>query len=153
MNTNTKQYIIIGTVVVLLIAIAIYVMTGTGKNSQEAEDKDTVFKKPTNVIPTVDSTVMVEIEGDKDAVITIKGVPEGTEDIEFELSYPTKNGSVEGVFGSIEVDGEDMVEKEVTFGTESSGVKRYHEIDGDVSGIFKFSGEYGQKMLEKEFSL
>jgi len=154
MNSNTKQYMIVGGVVVALIAIAAFVLMGSGSNNENENDKKTVFDKPTSVIPTVDSSVQAEVEGDKDAVLTIKGVPEGTEEIEYELSYNTKNGSIEGVLGSITVEkGEDTVEEEFVFGTSSSGVTRYHEIDGKVKGIFKFSGEYGQKLLEKEFTL
>lgn len=153
MNTNSKQYIIVGVVVVLLVAAAIFVMTGSGRSNEETKGKETVFEKPTNVIPTVDASVKATIKGNKDAVLTIEGVPEGTEEIEYELSYPTKNGSVEGVLGTITVDGESTVEEEFVFGTSSSGVTRYHQLDGKVTGTFKFSGEYGQKLLEKEFSV
>ncbi len=153
MNTNLKQYSIVGIVVVLLIAGALYVITGSGGNSQKAEEKETVFEKPTNVIPTVDSSVTAEIKGDTEAVLTLKGIPKGTEEIEYEFSYNTSSGSVEGVIGNIQVEGEDSVEEDITFGTCSSGVCRYHEIEGNIKGIFKFSGEYGQRLLEKEFSL
>ena len=154
MNNNSKQYIIVGGVILVLIAAAVFVMTGIGKNNDGANEKETVFEKPTNVIPTVDSSVSVEVEGNKDATLTVKGVPDGTEEIEYELTYSTKSGSVEGVIGSITVDsGEDTVTEDFVFGTSSSGVTRYHEIVGKVKGTFKFSGQYGQKLLEKEFSV
>lgn len=154
MNSNTKQYVIIGAVLLVLVGVAIFVMTGMGRGKEQANEKETVFEKPTNVIPTVDSSVMVDIKGNKDAVITVKGIPAGTEEIEYDLTYDTSTGSVEGVFGSIEISGDEgTVEKDIMFGTESSGVKRYHQITGKVKGTFKFSGEYGQKLLEKEFSV
>lgn len=153
MNNINKQYVIVGAVVLVLVVAAVFIMTGTGKSNEKTDNKETVFEKPADAIPTVDSTVVAEIEGSKDAVISIKGIPEGTEEIEYELSYNTASGSVEGVFGSIVVEGADTVEEEIIFGTESSGVKRYHEIEGKVKGTFKFSGKYGQKLLEKEFSL
>ncbi|CAN5172410.1 hypothetical protein BH09PAT2_BH09PAT2_00620 [soil metagenome] len=154
MNNNTKQYAIVGVVVVVLIAVAAYILSGQGSKKEQANDKKTVFDKPSSAIPTVDSSVDVQIKGNKEAVMTVKGVPDGTEKIEYELSYNTKNGSMEGVLGGIDIkNGEQIAETDFIFGTSSSGVNRYHEIVGKVKGTFKFSGEYGQRLLEKEFSL
>ena len=105
------------------------------------------------MIPTVDSSVKVSIEGSTEATISLSGIPADTKEIEYELSYETKSGSIEGVFGKIEVDGSSQAEEEVTFGTCSSGVCRYHEIDGPINGVFKFSGSYGERLLETSFDL
>ncbi len=148
-----KQYLLFGGVIVVLIVIIGFMMMGSGGLSTE-DDKDTVFEEPTEVIPTVDSSVKATITGNKDAVIKISGIPNGTKEIEYELSYNTNSGSIEGVFGSIEVKGgARTVEEEIIFGTSSSGVNRYHIIDGPVKGTFKFTGSYGQQILEKEFEV
>ncbi len=155
-NANQKkQYLIVGGVIIVLVAVIGFMMFG-GKGKEQAENKESVFEEPSDVIPTVDSSVQVSIDGATEAVITVKGIPEGTTEIEYQLTYNKKNliegeGLQDGVFGRIEVDNEDSVEEEVTFGTCSSGVCRYHDIDGPVKGTFKFSGSYGQKLLEKEF--
>lgn len=122
------------------------------KTSQSADEKESVFEQPDEVIPTVDSSVKVSIKGTTDAVITVEGIPDGTETIEYELSYNTKSGSIEGAIGMIQVKGS-KAEEDVTFGTCSSGVCRYHEIEGPVSGNFVFEGSYGKQMLEQEFNL
>lgn len=153
MNNIPKQYLIVGGILVVFVVIAIGVIATSRNKSEQIEKKETVFEQPSEVIPTVDPSVVVEIEGTKEATISIEGIPEGTEEIEYELSYNTKAGSIEGVFGTIMVDGESTASEEVTFGTCSSGVCRYHEIEGKVKGTFKFSGEYGKRLLEKEFAL
>lgn len=132
--TNKNQYIIVGGVILVLIAVIGFMMYKGGTSEQSA-DKDTVFQEPAEVIPTVDSSVKASITGNTDAVIEITGIPEGTDEIEYELSYNTDSGSIEGVFGSIDVkSGSDSVEEEIKFGTCSSGVCRYHDINGKVKG-------------------
>ncbi|OGK35858.1 hypothetical protein A3A93_01235 [Candidatus Roizmanbacteria bacterium RIFCSPLOWO2_01_FULL_38_12] len=152
MKSIPRQYLIVaGVIVVLLVIIGFF--TFGRKASETAEDKETVFGEPVEVIPTVDSSVKAQVKGDKDAVITISAVPSGTKKIEYELSYNTTSGSIEGVFGSIDVNGKSTVTEDITFGTCSSGVCRYHSIEGPVKGTFKFSGSYGKRLLEKEFKV
>jgi hypothetical protein len=127
-------------------------MIGSG-SSKNADSKDSVFEDPSEVIPTVSSSVKATITGNTEAVIKITGIPKGTKEIEYELSYNTESGSIEGVFGTIDVKSGDSVEEEIIFGTSSSGVNRYHKIDGPVKGTFKFTGSYGQQILEKEFKV
>ncbi|PIZ65301.1 hypothetical protein COY14_02670 [Candidatus Roizmanbacteria bacterium CG_4_10_14_0_2_um_filter_36_9] len=154
MNPQKIFYIVIGGIILVLLVAAIYFFTLPDKASSETRDnKDSVFEEPREVIPTVDSSVKVTIKGKTEAVIELSGIPDGTKEIEYELSYNTSTGSIEGVFGLIEVDGSTKASEDVTFGTCSSGVCRYHAIEGEVSGTFKFSGSYGEKLLESTFNL
>lgn len=153
MNTIPKQYLIVGGIILVLIVVAVGIITTSSKKKETAKAKETVFEQPAEVIPTVDSSVVVEIDGKTDATISISGLPAGTEEIEYELSYNTKSGSIEGVFGTIKADGASTASEDITFGTCSSGVCRYHDIVGKVKGTFKFTGKYGKRLLEKEFSL
>lgn len=147
-------YYILGAVVIVLLGVSIFFMTKGSKSAANEDEtsKDSVFDEGSEEIEKVDSSVEVNIKGNTDAIITVSGIPDGTDSIEYELSYNTKDGSIEGVFGTIEVKGS-KAEEEVTFGTCSSGVCRYHDIDGPVSGTFIFEGDYGKKMLESEFDL
>jgi hypothetical protein len=43
--------------------------------------------------------------------------------------------------------------RKIVLGTCSSGTCRYHNIVGDVKVFMKFTGDYGSKVFEKEFSL
>jgi len=152
MNTITKKYYIIWAIVLVIILVGGFFVIKKKATPKQAQDKESVFEEPTENIEPVDSSVIATIKGKTDALITISNVPKGTKGIEYELSYNTKAGSIEGVFGMIEVKG-DTAEEKITFGTCSSGVCRYHDIDGPVSGTFIFSGSYGERMLEKEFDL
>jgi len=153
MNQSKKQYIIFGVIIFVLLAVGLFFFLKSKPTNENAAKKDSVFEKPEEVIPTVDSSVKARIEGRTEATITIEGIPAGTTAIDYELSYNTKSGSIEGVFGVIEVDGTTTAEEKVTFGTCSSGVCRYHDIDGPIHGVFKFSGSYGERLLESSFDL
>lgn len=157
MENQKKQYMIIGGVILVLVA-AIAFMMFQGRKNEEAADKGTVFEEPDEEIPAVDASVKVTIEGRTEGVITISGIPEGTTEIEYQLTYNKKNlvdgeGLQDGVLGRIKVANETEVEEDVTFGTCSSGVCRYHDIDGPVSGSFLFTGSYGKQILEQKFDL
>lgn len=153
MNQSQKQYIIFGVIIFVLLAIAVFFYVKSKPSQQNAEEKNSVFEKPKEVIPTVDSTVKVSIKGSTEATISVKGIPSGTQEIEYELSYQTKSGSMEGVLGRIEVDNSLEAKEKITFGTCSSGICRYHKIDGPVHGVFKFSGSYGERLLKTSFDL
>lgn len=150
-----KNYLIIAGVVILVVAIAgAYYFYSSSAKKQEVTEKDTIFEEPSEVIPTVDPSTKVEIKGDKEAVISVSSIPKSTESIEYELSYDTTTGSVEGAIGTIQVEANATTATEkTTFGTCSSGVCRYHSIKGNVKGTFKFTGSYGERILEKEFAL
>ncbi|MCA9371431.1 hypothetical protein KC726_00890 [Candidatus Woesebacteria bacterium] len=151
-NISKQQLVIIGGVILVLFIIGFFIRSKSNSANNKSAD-ETVFETPAEIIPTVDSSVIVTIDGKTEAVIAIDNIPEGTETIEYELSYNTTSGSIEGLFGSIDTKGESSVEEDITFGTCSSGVCRYHSIDGDVSGVFKFSGSYGERILEQTFTL
>lgn len=152
MNTQTKYYIIGAVVIIIVLVGGFTFMRRNSVPQADSQEKESVFEEPAEDIPAVDSSVIATIKGKTDAVITIENIPEGTDAIEYELSYNTAAGSIEGVFGTIEVTG-DTAEEEITFGTCSSGVCRYHTIEGAVNGTFIFSGSYGEQMLEQEFEL
>lgn len=148
-----KQYLIIGGVVLVLLIGVIVVTSNGSKKEQVAVTPTPQIQEPVDIIPTVDSSVQAEVIGRKEVTIKINGVPSGTDTIEYELSYDTKEGSVEGVSGEIEVDtNATTAQEKIIFGTESSGVKRYHNLASDIRGSFKFIGSYGEKILEKKFS-
>lgn len=150
----TKQHYILIVVLVfgILSALGIYIFQLKPK-SQKPKEKESVFEKTPVAIPTVDSSVVVEIKGKTEAVIDITGIPDDTESIEYQLTYSTISGGEEGVLGQIDKIKNSTAKKNITFGTCSSGVCRYHDIDGPVVGVFKFSGTYGERLLEKNFDL
>lgn len=153
MNQTQKQYIMFGVVIVILLIGGVFFYMRSRPTAKSADTKESVFDEPEEVIPTVSSSVKARIKGTTEATIYLDGIPAETDEVEYEISYETKSGSIEGVFGTIDVGGKSSAEEEVTFGTCSSGVCRYHDIEGAVKGVFKFSGSYGEQLLETTFDL
>lgn len=155
MKSLSKQYIIIGSII-LFIVVGAVVFTYTRSKTEQAAtlEKETVFEDLPEAIPTVDSGVILTIEGKTESVMTVKSIPAGTKAIEYELTYDTASGSIEGVFGAFEIKKSfTTAEEKFIFGTSSSGVNRYHTIKGPVKAMLKFTGRYGTRLLEKEFRL
>lgn len=75
--------------------------------------------------------------------------------IEYELTYQTENNKQEGVFGQIKLENrEKSIQRELTLGTCSSGVCRYHKlIDGLGLLTIKFNSPGGASRFQKEFKL
>lgn len=153
MNVNSipKQYSIVGGVIIILIIAAVGFMMQNKAASQHTNEKESIFEEPVKEIPPVDASVTATLKGKTEGVITISGIPEGTDMIEYELIYDTDKGP-EGAIGTMKVKGSTAEEK-VTFGTCSSGVCRYHIITGTIQATFKFSGDYGEQLLKTEFEV
>ncbi|PIX68825.1 hypothetical protein COZ40_01200, partial [Candidatus Roizmanbacteria bacterium CG_4_10_14_3_um_filter_39_13] len=106
--------------------------------------------------PTVDSSTVVtlkSLQGNKEILLEGKGVPSGTSSIDYELSYDTQGQGKQGVIGTISDITGNTFEKQMTLGTCSSGRCVYHEVIGSIQVTLKFTGDYGERILVKEFSL
>lgn len=150
-----KQYMIIA-------AIAIVILVGLGavmfKNSKAPAQKTPAKQlDASDAIPTVDATVKVDVEGvqgNKELMITVSGMPSGTQMVDYELSYETKAQGLQGIIGSVTPEeGKDSFEKKVTLGTCSSGTCVYHQVQGPIKVTLKFGGSYGERLFEKNFTL
>ena len=124
---------------------------------QEPKKIDQVQKKEeVDAIPTVDSSTVVtlkSLQGNKEILLEGKGVPSGTSSIDYELSYDTQGQGKQGVIGTISDITGNTFEKQMTLGTCSSGRCVYHEVIGSIQVTLKFTGDYGERILVKEFSL
>ncbi len=152
MKLRKLQLVLIGITIVILFLIGVLIVRGM-KPSQ----KETQTLQPTEtVIPTLDSSVKVDLTsslGGKEVVLEIKDIPATTQTIDYELSYQTKQQGLQGVIGTITLDKESKYEKRITLGTCSSGKCVYHEVVGKVKLTLKFTGDYGDKIFEKEYEI
>lgn len=169
MKPEYKKYAIIAGVVLLLVIVGVFVFGRSKPQKQETS----ILEPNTDVLPTVDSSVKVELKTIKkgEASLTVDDAPGGTNLIEYELSYLVVNndfsgdegegGTVsQGAIGKCYLDkgswecGEPGQEgRKIVLGTCSSGVCRYHNITGPIKVYLKFTGDYGSKSFEKEFTL
>lgn len=149
-----NKKIVVGIVAaVFLLIIGVVVFSSFGKKQVPVEVKQQTEQ---DVIPTVDASTKVtlnQIEGKKEVGLVVSGIPKTTSAIDYELSYETKQQGTQGVIGTISTITGDEFTKQMTLGTCSSGRCVYHEVVGAIHITLKFSGDYGQKILEKEISL
>ena len=157
-NFKDKNMLIIIGVIVIIILVGLFITKGRGGQSKDADSRESVLPD-VELLPTVDSSVTVSLSADKlkqDATLEISNIPNGTELIEYELSY---DASVEGervptgVIGTIEFDGEDPVVRKITLGTCSSGVCKYDKGVNEVRVTLKFEGDYGARLFEDIFKI
>ena len=163
---DKKKLILIGGVLLTVLIIG-GVLIGSHRGEVKEEAGGDLL--PTEVaIPTVDSSVKVNLTSGKtkgEALLTIEKAPKGTKDIDFELSYnannPDEGGTtLQGAIGGCE-ESQDVWKcgepsptgRKIVMGTCSSGVCKYHNVVGKVRLNLRFTGDYGDKVFEKEYEL
>ena len=150
MKLNKKIYIG-GLVVLVVLLIGFFVFGRKQANKVTVEDVS-----PTDqILPTVDSSVKVSLTsqtGNKEMLIKVSNMPNNTQLVDYELSYQTAQQGLQGVIGTVTNEGNSF-EKKLTLGTCSSGTCVYHQVVGKIKLTLKFTGEYGEKIFEKEYEL
>lgn len=145
------MYGVVGALILLGVGIGVFISQQKPRKIDQVQKKEEV-----DAIPTVDSSTVVtlkSLQGNKEILLEGRGVPNGTSSIDYELSYDTKGQGKQGVIGTISAITGSSFEKQMTLGTCSSGRCVYHEVIGSIQVTLKFTGEYGEKILVKEFSL
>ena len=146
-----KKMILIGVTVLVLLAVGFLLINRKSSNKEGSDLEPTE-----EILPTVDSSVKVTLEGvsgNREVLLAVEGVPSGTESVDYELSYQTASQGLQGVIGTIMTQGKSSFEKKLTLGTCSSGTCVYHQVVGKIKLTLKFTGDYGEKLFEKEVSI
>ncbi len=151
---DRKMMIIVGVVAGVLLLGGVFVMSK--KSSQPKQNQEEAL--PTEaVIPTVDSSVQVDLvssSGGREVTLQVKNIPSGTQTVDYELSYQTKQQGLQGVIGTIQTKSrESDIDKRLTLGTCSSGTCIYHQVEGKIRLNLRFTGDYGDKVFEKEYDI
>lgn len=144
--------IVTAVIVVILLVGGIWFMT----RKSTSQGGNTNISPTEAVIPTIDSSVSVSLTSTTaghEVELSIKNIPSGTTTVDYELSYQTKQQGLQGVIGTINIGGSSDFDKKITLGTCSSGKCVYHEVVGTIKLTLKFSGGYGEKIFEKEYSV
>jgi len=167
MNEKNKKYVVIGLLFLLLVGVIYLVFL----KPKDKADKTAGIMVTEEVMPTVDGSVEVDLKLIKkgEASLTVENPPNGTDLIEFEITYMVLNSDIDegngepvpqGAIGKCYKDngiwscGESADSSyKIILGTCSSGVCRYHNITGPLKVLLKFTGNYGSKIFEKEYNL
>lgn len=149
-------------VLIGIVAVAVVVVIGAIVFTRRSNSlPQTTGPIPTSAsdetpIPTVDSSVIVDLQQKtpgKEVVLVISHVPNGTKTIEYSLTYDTRKQNAQGVIGTISTSAETKeYQKQITLGTCSSGTCVYHDVVGPIKVSLKFTGSFGEKVFEKDFS-
>lgn len=155
MNLDKNKLMLIGGIFLTILIIG-GILIGSKKTKVEKPEVEELL--PTEaVIPTVDSSVSLDLvssSAGREVTLQIKKIPKGTESIDYELSYQTKQQGLQGVIGTIQIrKNESNVDKTLTLGTCSSGACVYHQVLGKIRLNLRFTGKYGDKVFEKEYQL
>ncbi len=153
MDGKQKKLVAIVAAVVVLLVGVVFVMGQRGE-SGEAENNESTLPEGRR-LPTVEKSVKVAVEKTPDGrkvVMTISGIPNKYNSIDYELSYDTADNIPRGVLGSIKATGPE-VEKEIVLGSCSTNVCTYDEGVEKVSVSLKFNSREGSRIFEKDFKL
>lgn len=156
MNNNQIIAIVLVVGVIITFAAIFFMTSGSSENDISDEPQKDVLVEE-DILPTVDSSVAVSMTLSNDGreiEFGVENIPNGTNSVEYEMSYQTEGQGLQGLIGEIELEpGENAIEKMITAGTCSSGKCVYHEITSDIEVLLKFNGEYGERIYENSFTL
>ncbi|HLL61072.1 MAG TPA: hypothetical protein VK338_05115, partial [Candidatus Nitrosocosmicus sp.] len=88
-NLMKNKALMIGAALVLILVLVVGVSTLGSKNKTTTDTTENVLPEG-DVVPTVDSSVIVNLESsndNKEVILTVKNSPKGTQSIEYEMSY------------------------------------------------------------------
>lgn len=153
MKLSRKTMMILGGVLLVIFLLSGYWFL-IGRNTTISDKNEEITPSET-VIPTIDSSVKVDLtalNGKKEVLLSVVGIPRGISSLEYILSYETTEGGLQGVNSIAEITGSDF-EKKITLGTCSSGTCTYHSLKNKIKVELLFKGDGPDKYFTKEYEL
>lgn len=154
---KTKKYAVLSIIIFLSVIVGFFLIYPKQKKTISNNLLKNNHPSDELVIPTIDSSVKVELiplTNKREVSLNVDEIPNSTESVDYELSYQTKEQGLQGVIGTITLNNiEKKFEKKITLGTCSSGRCVYHEVVSKIKLTLKFTGNYGEKIFEKEFEI
>ena len=159
---SKKTKIVVGLAIssiAVLMLIAVVLMTKPAPTKVTKTSSLLESQEDTKPIPTVGADVqvrLVSVQAKKEVKLVVDGVPASTTTIEYEFTYSTSEQDSEGIFSTAKLKAGEtsfpkVFERQITLGTCSRNVCRYHNITSDIMVRLKFEGGYGSRLFEKNF--
>jgi len=149
---KARKVLIIFILFVLMVILSWWVYS---RKNYFSSKKQNLIKPTSNSLPSIDPSVKVDVVPlnlNREIKLTISHIPNGTHEIEYIISYETKDGGLQGVNSTAQIEG-DGFEKKITLGTCSSGSCVYHQVKGKIRVELSFRGDYGEKYFTREYDL
>lgn len=152
MKNKTALYVSLG-VLLLVVLGGVVVVQMFNKPVAPA---DSIEEEVEN-LPPVDPSVVVDLTAKPDGksvVLAVSKIPEGTESLEYELSYTTGEGLPKGALGKITLSGKSEITRDILLGTCSTGGKCTYDTGvTSVRLVLKFNSATGATQFSKEYPL
>lgn len=150
---KNKNALIASIVVLILVLGGGFLLV---KNLTKPSDTKVEEEELSENLPPVDSLVVVDLtsKGDKQSVtLSVSKIPEGTESLEYELSYLIGEGLPKGALGKISLEGKSEIIRDILLGTCSRNVCTYDKGVTSVKLVLKFNHSEGASQFTKEYPL
>jgi hypothetical protein len=149
--------LIISLVILILVLVGGFLFV---KSLFKPAPQTTTEEEQVTNLPPVDESVKVNLTKSSDGKsvdLTIAGIPDNTESIEYEMNYTTGAGLPKGAIGKIkstDISGKVEVAKNILLGTCSTGGKCTYDTGvTKVNLVLKFNITDGAKQFIKEYPL
>ncbi len=150
---DRKFFLLIGGVFIFLTLLLVVVVLKFRQGGADEKKAKVRSEKSSGVkLPDDLEVDVAPLPGNK-IQLMIKNIPSGTQMIEYELTYETEDKGLQGVIGTLDDFSGKEYEKEIFLGTCSGGNCVEHKVASPISLLLRFSGEYGEGVLEKEFEV
>lgn len=162
---DKQKKMIAGIVLAVVLLFGIWFAVNSNNKNKDGGTQSVLENEPT--VAPVDSSVVVTLKSavkKGEVIIEVKNAPDGTKKAEMELTYNREKRPEDETDSDVIPDGvlagcdfksgqKSCVKEGITLGTCSSGVCRYHTVVGKIKLSILFSGSYGERSFEKEYSL
>lgn len=142
--------LIFGIVFVLgVLALTLSGANGNGKNSEETSSKESMPLSERPYVSLSPSTDGHWLE------LNVRKISSNLSSLDYELIYELPDGRTQGVPGSVKLNGDLSVERDLLLGSESSGRYKYDEGVSDGTLTVRFRDKGGKQLVKfsTKFSL
>jgi len=162
---DKQKKVLIGSIIAVVVVFGAWFVVNNNNKNKDLGTESVLENEPT--VAPVDSSVVVNLKNSVkkgEVLIEVKNAPDGTKKAEMELTYNREKRPEDETDSDIIPDGvlagcdfksgqKSCIKEGITLGTCSSGVCRYHTVVGKIKLSIIFSGSYGERSFEKEYSL
>ncbi len=136
----------------LVVFAGVYFFVIKGKKVSEEVEDEPVAEIPAEMRPFASLTPSSDGHWLK---LLIRDIKIEAVSLDYELLYKTREGNTQGVPGTIKLEGQTQIERDLLLGSESSGKFRYDEGVSEGSLTLRFRNEKGKLVgkLSTDFTL
>ena len=144
---DKQKKVLIGSIIAVVFVFGTWFVVNNNNKNKDLGTESVLENEPT--VAPVDSSVVVNLKNavkKGEVLIEVKNAPEDETDSDI-----IPDGVLAGC--DFKSGQKSCIKEGITLGTCSSGVCRYHTVVGKIKLSIIFSGSYGERSFETEYSL